>query len=93
MRQPAHMKDYLTTGEDNGGVHTNSGIPSHAAYQAAIRIGVEKMARVWYDTMTNRTSARTTFSQAAAATIESAKLLYGTAESNAVRDAWAAVGL
>ena len=24
------MKDYVETSEDNGGVHTNSGIPNHA---------------------------------------------------------------
>jgi Zn-dependent metalloprotease len=27
-RQPAHMKDYVRTSSDNGGVHTNSGIPN-----------------------------------------------------------------
>ncbi|MCO6062052.1 M4 family metallopeptidase, partial [Pseudomonas sp. MOB-449] len=29
--QPAHMKDYVFTEKDNGGVHTNSGIPNKAA--------------------------------------------------------------
>jgi Zn-dependent metalloprotease len=29
-RQPAHMKDYVKTSSDNGGVHTNSGIPNGA---------------------------------------------------------------
>ncbi len=40
-RQPAHMKNYYHTNEDNGGVHTNSGIINHAAY--LIADGFEKM--------------------------------------------------
>ena len=30
--QPAHMRDYVVTLEDNGGVHINSGIPNHAFF-------------------------------------------------------------
>ena len=30
--QPAHMRDFVPTREDNGGVHINSGIPNHAFY-------------------------------------------------------------
>ena len=33
--QPAHLNDYVNTWYDGGGVHTNSGIPNHAAYLAA----------------------------------------------------------
>ena len=29
--QPSHMDDYVNTSSDNGGVHTNSGIPNKAA--------------------------------------------------------------
>ncbi len=29
---PDHMKDFVMTSKDNGGVHTNSGIPNKAAY-------------------------------------------------------------
>ncbi len=35
--QPAHMKDFVRTTDDNGGVHINSGIPNHAFYLAATR--------------------------------------------------------
>src|SRR4030066_1456 len=31
--QPGHMKDYVKTTEDNGGVHINSGIPNRAFYE------------------------------------------------------------
>jgi hypothetical protein len=37
--QPGHMKDYVQTESDNGGVHTNSGIPSRAFVLAATAIG------------------------------------------------------
>ncbi len=37
--QPAHMKDYVFTEKDNGGVHTNSGIPNKAAYNVIQAIG------------------------------------------------------
>ena len=37
--QPAHMKDYVRTQSDNGGVHINSGIPNKAFYELAIALG------------------------------------------------------
>lgn len=37
--QPAHMKDFIKTREDNGGVHLNSGIPNRAFYLASTAIG------------------------------------------------------
>jgi len=32
---PDHYTEYLVTSQDNGGVHTNSGIPNHAYYLLA----------------------------------------------------------
>ncbi|HZI96028.1 MAG TPA: M4 family metallopeptidase, partial [Actinomycetales bacterium] len=37
--QPASMADYVTTDDDNGGVHINSGIPNRAFALAATTIG------------------------------------------------------
>ncbi|RNL98926.1 M4 family metallopeptidase, partial [Dickeya undicola] len=37
--QPAHMRDFVNTREDNGGVHLNSGIPNRAFYLAAMALG------------------------------------------------------
>jgi len=37
--QPADMAGYVTTTQDNGGVHTNSGIPNRAFALAALAIG------------------------------------------------------
>src|ERR1043166_736750 len=49
--QPAKMKDYDSTPEDNGGVHINSGIPNHAFYLVAIALGGkawQKAGQIWY---------------------------------------------
>jgi Zn-dependent metalloprotease len=37
--QPANMRDYVNTADDNGGVHINSGIPNHAFYLMAVAMG------------------------------------------------------
>src|SRR5690606_30529038 len=51
--QPAHMRDFVDTHEDNGGVHINSGIPNKAFQLLATRLGGpawEQAGRIWYDT-------------------------------------------
>ena len=92
--QPAHMDQYVETTQDNGGVHINSGIPNKAAYEAALRIGGEKLAKIWYSALTERLQADATFQDAANATVDAAIALYqdGT-EAQAIRDAWTSVGL
>ncbi|HMW24168.1 MAG TPA: M4 family metallopeptidase, partial [Burkholderiaceae bacterium] len=37
--QPSHMRDYVETEDDNGGVHINAGIPNRAFYLIATAIG------------------------------------------------------
>jgi len=96
--QPATMKDYVNTQEDDGGVHTNSGIPNHAFYLAATAIGGfawEKAGRIWYDALTNRLKPDSDFSDCAAKTIAAAVDLFGKgkSEEKAVRAAWKTVGL
>jgi Zn-dependent metalloprotease len=53
--QPADMTDYVNTWYDNAGVHTNSGIPNHAAYLAATDpgygIGRSNLQRIYYAAM------------------------------------------
>src|SRR5205814_8174093 len=44
--QPAHMKHFLDTDQDNGGVHINSGIPNKAFYNVAIALGDRKSTRL-----------------------------------------------
>ena len=97
--QPAHMRDYVYTWQDNGGVHINSGIPNHAFYLAATNIGGqawEKAGRIWYDTL--RDSAlrpATGFSRFARLTVTIAGRLYGpnSPEQQAVHEAWGEVGI
>ena len=60
--QPGHMKDYLNTHDDHGGVHHNSGIPNHAFYLAATRLGGnawEVPGRTWFRAMTTVTPQET----------------------------------
>ena len=96
--QPAHMRDYLNTNQDNGGVHINSGIPNHAFYTACITLGGnawEKMGRVWYKTLTEKLTASSNFQDAANKTYAVAGELFGvgSTEQTAVKVGWAKVGL
>jgi Zn-dependent metalloprotease len=97
--QPGHMSDYVRGPADNFGVHTNSGIPNHAFYLAATKIGGfawEKAGLIWYQAMTSPSlRSRARFLHFAALTVEIAGDLYGanSAEENAVWEAWSEVGL
>lgn len=96
--QPAHMRDYVRTVEDNGGVHINSGIPNHAFYVTALELGGyawEKAGRIWYKTLTDKLQERSTFQQACDLTYEAAGELYGinSLEQQAVKKGWEAVGI
>jgi Zn-dependent metalloprotease len=96
--QPAHMKDYVSTIEDNGGVHINSGIPNRAFYIVATEIGGyawEKAGQIWYVTLRDKLSSNSNFSAAAQATYQAAGELYGegSAEQKAVEKGWNTVGI
>ncbi len=96
--QPAHMKDFVVTQEDDGGVHINSGIPNHAFYLAAAAIGGfawEKAGEIWYVALTDRLRRQSSFADAARRTATVAGDLFGAGsrEEKAVRDAWRQVGV
>jgi Zn-dependent metalloprotease len=96
--QPAHMRDYVNTQADNGGVHINSGIPNRAFYVTAFNIGGsawEKAGQIWYVTLSTKLTKTPTFATAAAKTYEAARDLYGqgSLEQQAVRAGWAEVGI
>jgi len=90
-RDPDHFSQYDRDPRDNGGVHSNSCIVSHAFY-LAIEGGVnrvsgmrvegvgavnrEQMERVFYRAFTSALVASSNFSQARAATIQAARDLY-----------------
>jgi Zn-dependent metalloprotease len=96
--QPATMAGYVHTEDDDGGVHTNSGIPNHAFYLVATRIGGhawERAGRIWYDTLLAGMKPTTDFAGFAALTLAAATRRYGegSAEADAVRAGWSGVGV
>jgi Zn-dependent metalloprotease len=96
--QPAHMKDYVNTISDNGGVHINSGIPNHAFYVTALELGGfawEKAGQIWYVTLKDRLTATSKFQDCANLTYQVAGELYGAGsiEQQAVKKGWDTVGL
>ena len=97
--QPAIMKNFVHTSQDNGGVHTNSGIPNHAFFLVATAIGGhawEKAGQIWYDTISDKAlSQSASFAAFAARTAAHAGQRYGSAstEQKAVIDAWKQVGV
>ena len=96
--QPAHMKDYVTTISDNGGVHINSGIPNHAFYVTALELGGhawEKAGQIWYVTLKDKLTANSKFQDCANLTYQAAADLFGAGsiEQQAVKKGWAEVGI
>ena len=96
--QPAHMRNYVHTEDDNGGVHINSGIPNHAFYLAAVALGGrtwEVLGRIWYRVLTERLTPEADFNDFTRATVDVAGELFGNGGrvQQIVADAWAQVGL
>ncbi len=117
-RQPEHMDDYmaLAQGElpdsnknDNGYVHSNSGIPNKAAYLICEGgrfhgiqvqgISREKTEQIYYlalsEFLRSATASRWTFLEARRALLNACHQRYGNAgvEYAAIKNAWAAVGV
>ncbi|MHB7941527.1 M4 family metallopeptidase [Staphylococcus capitis] len=91
--QPSHMDDYVNTQSDNGGVHTNSGIPNKAAYNTIRSIGKGKAQQIYYRALTEYLSSNSNFSDAKEALYQSALDLYDKNTANQVADAWDDVGV
>lgn len=97
--QPANMKNFVRTSQDNGGVHINSGIPNHAFYLLATKLGGyawEKAGRIWYETLRDpQLRPNSSFHTFARLTQLNAGRLFGigSAEQQAVHESWAEVGL
>lgn len=97
--QPAHMRDFIITSDDNGGVHLNSGIPNRAFVLTALALGGEahkQAGTIWYDALSGGSLAPdANFARFASLTVASADRLYGreSPERRAVLDGWTAVGV
>jgi len=97
--QPSTMADYVQTAEDNGGVHTNSGIPNRAFFLVSTAISGnawEKAGQIWYDTIRDKSlKPSANFAGFAGRTVANAGHRYGSSsvEQKAVIDAWNQVGV
>jgi Zn-dependent metalloprotease len=97
--QPGHIRAYVRTYEDNGGVHINSGIPNRAFYLVATHLGGypwEKAERIWYETLRDpRLRPVTGLRRFAWLTVLVAGRFYseGSLEQRAVSEACAEVGV
>ena len=96
--QPDHMRNYVITTDDNGGVHINSGIPNKAFYIFATTIGGyawQTPLHVWFETARTRMRPDMNFLDFARATVEVAGELYGNGSNvqESLAQAWALVGV
>jgi len=93
--QPERMSRYARTKKDQGGVHTNSGIPNKAFYLIASSLGGyswEKAGKIWYETLP-LLRENETFAEFARKTIQVAKKMYPNESEVAriVESAWTEV--
>ena len=95
--QPSTMDGYVTTSDDDGGVHINSGIPNHAFYLAAVSLGGyswDQAGRIWYEALTGgRLGSSATFEQFARLTVDVGNSLFDADVGGKVADAWQQVGI
>jgi hypothetical protein len=97
--QTKHMREYVRTSEDSGGLHINAGIPNHAFYQVAMALrgfAWESAGRIWYDSMRDKQlKPDATFRDFARLTVLHARKFYGTKskEVRAVQRGWEKVGI
>ncbi len=94
--QPKHVKNKYKGSADNGGVHINSGIPNHAFYLTAMKIGGRswlRAGRIWYRTLLNLT-ANSGFRDMVETSMAAAVTEFGrnSTEHQAVKAAWREVG-
>src|SRR5262249_10326037 len=96
--QPADMNHFDHTAQDNGGVHINSGIPNHAFYLAATKIGGyawESVGWIWYETLLRPDLGKVVdFATFAGLTVSTAENLFPTGpHADVINQAWNTVGV
>lgn len=93
--QPADMAHYKKTWNDNGGVHTNSGIPNRAFALFAKAVGGyawDDPGHIWYAAR-KAAGSDPSFASFAYETIQAAKNLGHADEVDKLQKAWEAVGV
>lgn len=96
--QPYHMDHLVTTTDDNGGVHINSGIPNHAFFLYCMLVGGkswEGPGQIWYRALQQLNNPYAGFHAWAAGTVQAALAIHGVGsrEQSALRRAWKLVGI
>lgn len=91
------MKDYYSGTDDDGGVHTNSGIMNKAFYLVARELETEKAALIWYTALQNLWP-KAGFNDAVAQIVKATQLLVKdkkikSGSTQKVREAFREVGL
>jgi Zn-dependent metalloprotease len=93
--QPAHMKDYVKTWSDNGGVHINSGIPNKAFATFAQAVGGnawDDPGHIWFEAR-KLAGADPSFGSFAGYTLEAAQNMGKTDLIPKLKAAWSGVGV
>jgi hypothetical protein len=97
--QVSHMRQYVRTEADNGGVHINCGIPNRAFFRLATSLGGsawERAGLIWYKTLTSGAlTSSTTFVAFSGVTTGIAQSIFGaqSVELAATQEAWRTVGV
>lgn len=93
--QPAHYTERYSGGDDNGGVHINSGIPNKAFSLFATSVGKDKAEQVFYRALSQYLTKSSAFIDCRNAVIQAATDLHGanSTEVNAAKSAFDAVGI
>lgn len=89
--QPATAAQYVCTTSDNGGVHTNSGIPNKVYANLVGSLGRSLAAKVRYRAQTTYLTPQSTFADARAAFVSAASDVGASATT--VGNAWQAQGV
>lgn len=94
-RQPAHMKNYIVTRSDNGGVHSNSGIPNGVFAQFVMEVGGwawEAPGQIWFAAR-KKAGSNPSFASFAFYTLEAARELGYTQHVDKLLDSWRHAGV
>jgi Zn-dependent metalloprotease len=93
--QPAHMSEFVFGDQDNGGVHSNSGIINHAFYLFATAVGKDAAEKVFYRALTEYLTNTSQFIDLRIAVVQSASDLFesGSQEVISAGEAFDAVGI
>lgn len=93
--QPKYYRDRVRFPDPDVAAHLNSGIPNHAFYLVATRLGGFAWTRagaIWYEAMTTL-AARSNFATAADHTVAIARRRFGPTVARVVAKAWKDVGV